>query len=381
MKQNFSKAFTLIELLVVVSIMLILSLVVMTAIMDARKESRDTARATTAEQLSLGIRLYKEAEGKYPVYPNGVELGVGNPIDAQLAPFVKQIPKDPLTQGTGDEYEYWYYPNFLCNGERRDVVLVKKMEFDDNGNFDEVCGGGAVLPMETGLIPRAHAQTACSEQRNYSDRDGIPAAIKARVGNIGTGTWGVFADQASANKTCEIFGFARGTIVGTRGWSSPGDNTVVKWVGTSWVTLPAVNNNSMINNLTCTRPGASLSKNTVTQNVTGGLSESVSVSWSTGGQARIDLIYPNGMSKRQWDRNPSPSSVPASQSHITPLMPAGGYTVSVLLESTGQQCNLPLTLLPATVESVDYVDTPTTPVTPTAPNQNYTSAAYVVFIN
>jgi prepilin-type N-terminal cleavage/methylation domain-containing protein len=141
MQSSLQKAFTLIELLVVVSIMMILALVVMTAIIDARKESRDTARATTAEQLSLGIRLYKEAEGKYPAYPNGVELGVGNPIDIQLAPFLREIPKDPLTSGSGDEYEYWYYPNFLCNGVRHDVVIVKQMEMGDNGNFDEVCGG------------------------------------------------------------------------------------------------------------------------------------------------------------------------------------------------------------------------------------------------
>ncbi len=153
------RAFTLIELLVVVTIIAILTSLILLAVFNARKESRDTARATVAEQISLGVRLYKEAHGTYPEYPNGVELGVGNPIDAELAPFLKSSLVDPLGDTAGDEYEYWYYPNFLCNGERRDVVVVKKMEFDDNGNFDEVCGGQAsVIDKSFYLIKKAFAQ-------------------------------------------------------------------------------------------------------------------------------------------------------------------------------------------------------------------------------
>jgi prepilin-type N-terminal cleavage/methylation domain-containing protein len=155
------RGFTLIELLVVISIALVLSLIVLSVVMEARKDARDSIRVAAAEQLALGIRLYKESEGEYPAYPGGVELGVGGAIDTQLGPFIKSIPKDPLGS-TDDVYEYWFYPDFLCNGVRHDVVIVKSMERTENSNFEEVCGGNTSMqstsPALLGLIPTAHAQ-------------------------------------------------------------------------------------------------------------------------------------------------------------------------------------------------------------------------------
>jgi prepilin-type N-terminal cleavage/methylation domain-containing protein len=345
MKIYSQKAFTLIELLVVVSIMMILALVVMTSVVEARKESRDTARATTAEQLSLGIRLFKEATGKYPVYPNGVELGVGNPIDAQLAPFIKEIPKDPLTQGSGDDYEYWYYPNFLCNGERHDVVIVKQMEMGDNGNFNEVCGG-ALLPMEIGLIPKAHA---------------------ASYGGGGYGQSSYYSQSQYA--------YAQ---------SSYGPLVCTATANPNTITLPQSGN-----------------------------SETVQVRWSSGGESTIYLTYPDGYSPRVVDYEyyynlSLPSTAPAGRYTINVYESTRGGTYRGLCPLTLQvnpyvaptQCNDGVdnadtedTLVDmadpgctsgtdtSEVNVVDYVDTPdTTPVTPTEV-ENYTSAAYVVFIN
>ena len=71
-----------------------------------------------------------------------------------------------LGANAGDEYEYWFYPNFVCNGEARDAVIVKKMEFDDNGNFDEVCGGQtSFIEKSFSFIERAFAQGSEGNRR------------------------------------------------------------------------------------------------------------------------------------------------------------------------------------------------------------------------
>jgi prepilin-type N-terminal cleavage/methylation domain-containing protein len=349
MKIYSQKAFTLIELLVVVSIMMILALVVMTSVVEARKESRDTARATTAEQLSLGIRLFKEATGKYPDYPNGVELGakLPGPLDAELAPFIKQIPKDPLTDGEGNDYEYWYYPNFLCNGERHDVVIVKQMEMGDNGNFDEVCGG-AVLPYETGLIPKTHA---------------------ASYGGGGYGQSSYYSQS--------------------------------QYVYAQSAYAPCV---------------VSVSPSTVRLNSSGAIVGALNISWSNNTVLRsVGLYRPDGSYIPQWDRTYSGVPLqhpPTGLSAGTHSVSASGCTAAPLQVNpyiAPTQCNDGVdnadtedTLVDAadpgchtnddlsqpyvsTINSeanvTDYVDTSGGgPVTPTV-TENYTSAAYVVFIN
>jgi prepilin-type N-terminal cleavage/methylation domain-containing protein len=137
MSPKNSYAFTLIELLVVLSIIFIVGAFVATVIFEARKDSRDSIRASSAEQLALGVRLLKEAVGSYPAYPQGVQIGIGNPIDTQLIPFVPRLPVDPV----GDPaFGFWYYSNFSCGSVTKHAILIKQMELQDNENFEAMCG-------------------------------------------------------------------------------------------------------------------------------------------------------------------------------------------------------------------------------------------------
>lgn len=128
------------ELLVVITIISMLAMAIFAVAFNARKESRDLMRVSVSEQYKLSVRLYKEAEGQYPSFPNGVQLGGGDALDALLFPFIREVKKDPLDSGPGSEYSYWYYSNFSCNGETRNVILVRTMEEMRNSNFKSVCG-------------------------------------------------------------------------------------------------------------------------------------------------------------------------------------------------------------------------------------------------
>ena len=131
------RGFTLIELLVVVAIIVILASGIMTVMFTARKDSRDTARMTTAEQIKLSVRLYKEADIGYPNYPTGTQLGIGRAIDAQLLPFLPHAIVDPL--GAGNGYEYWYDSSFICTDVNQRIILIRKMELLENSNFNATC--------------------------------------------------------------------------------------------------------------------------------------------------------------------------------------------------------------------------------------------------
>lgn len=141
---NNKNGFTLIELLVVVSIIVILASLVLTAVFNARKESRDMARATTAEQLKLAVRLYKEAKGTYPIpatgtYDSGAAIVEGSEIYNQLLPYLPNFQVDSMsTQG----HEYWYDSSFICTTATQKAIFVRKLEFPDNSNFNTVCGAG-----------------------------------------------------------------------------------------------------------------------------------------------------------------------------------------------------------------------------------------------
>lgn len=134
--------FTLIELLVVITVIAVLTLTVMTAILNARKESRDYARINHAEQLKLGIRLYKEAEGTYPNYPSGARLIPGSVLATPLAPYVT-VQSDPLGATVAATYSYWYDSSFTCTEAGQRVVLVQTMEDTSNSNLLSLCGSTA----------------------------------------------------------------------------------------------------------------------------------------------------------------------------------------------------------------------------------------------
>jgi prepilin-type N-terminal cleavage/methylation domain-containing protein len=178
-----SKAFTIVELMVVVAIIGILLTIVLASIMEARKDSRDKRRVSDIANIELGLTLYKEKNREYPNYPSGVELGHGGALDDDIKLFNGNVYSDPLSSGSNSEYGYWYYSNFLCNGERVNVIISKKMEKESNGNYNEVCGGGEQLPYEDKkhwFIPRAYAgggggsRSACVVRRFSANPATLP---------------------------------------------------------------------------------------------------------------------------------------------------------------------------------------------------------------
>lgn len=117
-----NKGFTLIELLVVVAIIGIMASVVLASLNDARASARDTVRIQDMKQLHTAFELFYNDNNRYPgpidgVSNNGQMLGVGNPIDAALRPYLDPVPKDPLHDaGNGEAptagavYFYSYDP-------------------------------------------------------------------------------------------------------------------------------------------------------------------------------------------------------------------------------------------------------------------------------
>lgn len=137
------RGFTLIEMLVVVTIIAVLTGVIMTFVFDGRKESRDQVRIADLQQYKLTVRLYEEAHDAYPVYDEGIELGVGEAIDSDLGSFVGQMRADPIADsGGGGSYGYLYDSDFLCNGESHIILAARTMENEKYGNVTEVCGAG-----------------------------------------------------------------------------------------------------------------------------------------------------------------------------------------------------------------------------------------------
>lgn len=128
--------------MVVIAIIAILLTVVMVSITKARSNSRDKARISNLSNLKVAVRLYAEANGEYPNYPAGVEIGQGNQIDTDLAPYMSQFEGDPLSPETGlGLYGYWYTSALLCNGENRPAVMARTMENSKNDNYEQLCGG------------------------------------------------------------------------------------------------------------------------------------------------------------------------------------------------------------------------------------------------
>lgn len=143
-----SNGFTLIELLVVLSVIILLTIGVLSAVFNARKEARDLARVNTAEQLKLGIRLFKEAGGAYPNNPTAAQIVVGSALYNSLAPFLPTINADPLG---GAGFGFWYDSSFTCAGATERVILVRQMEFADNSNFVRQCGATAASGLPSGF--------------------------------------------------------------------------------------------------------------------------------------------------------------------------------------------------------------------------------------
>ena len=144
------RGFTLGEVLVGATIIVLISSVVLLSVSEARKKARDDRRTADLSQVQLALRLYKEANGKYPgagdvtsPFSVGVDLGKGGTIDALLKPYIENVPHDPLGADNHD-YRYAYQSSKTCriDGELHEVVVIfaKKTETGD-GNWPDVCGG------------------------------------------------------------------------------------------------------------------------------------------------------------------------------------------------------------------------------------------------
>ena len=129
-----SFGFSLIELMVVMGIIAVILTISMVSITNIKAQNRDKERKADVAEYQLAIRLYYEQNGDYPDYPNGVQLGVGNTIDAQLSPFLPSLPQDP--DGSS---QYWYDSAFDCNGKVGPVIFTTNMEMGGNSNFATRC--------------------------------------------------------------------------------------------------------------------------------------------------------------------------------------------------------------------------------------------------
>lgn len=136
-KKINNRGFTLVELIISIAIIAILISIITTVLFSARKESRDLTRVNDVQQLSLAVHLYREANGGYPDYADGIVIGVGNTIDTDLAPYLGGIDPDPLSSGA---FSYMYDSEYDCGGTDFPVVIATRMEDEKNSNLEEECG-------------------------------------------------------------------------------------------------------------------------------------------------------------------------------------------------------------------------------------------------
>ena len=79
-----SIGFTIVELIVVISIVLLLVTIVLASIVEARQNTREKKRVSDLANIELALTLYREKNGEYPTYPNGIEIGTGGALDAVI---------------------------------------------------------------------------------------------------------------------------------------------------------------------------------------------------------------------------------------------------------------------------------------------------------
>lgn len=136
---NGQKGFTLIELLVVISIIGVLSTIAMTSLNSARAKARDAKRQSEIDQIRKALELYYADNNQYPVSGGAISPNnewsssndsSWNSLRTQLAPYLTQLPKDPVNSpsswaANANVYSY-YSLSYGCN--RQWYMIVYKPE-------------------------------------------------------------------------------------------------------------------------------------------------------------------------------------------------------------------------------------------------------------
>lgn len=143
------KGFTLIELLVVIAIIGLLSAIVMASLTNARSQSRDSKRFSELRQIQYALALYFDKNGLYPTCLYGGGTCV---TSLQGSPFMKVVPKDPLTG-----LNYTYAANgsganctsFHLGASVENSVNNKQMQTGNDATPQPICTGS--LPDFSGL--------------------------------------------------------------------------------------------------------------------------------------------------------------------------------------------------------------------------------------
>ncbi len=129
------KGFTLVEIVVVISIIVVLLSVILASISQARMNSRDKQRIADLSSIHFALIVYREKNNKFPTGSDNV-IGTGTSFDVAIAPYLANIPKDPLSSGS---YKYRYNSDFTCTEPHQRVLYAQSLENTNNANFSAIC--------------------------------------------------------------------------------------------------------------------------------------------------------------------------------------------------------------------------------------------------
>ena len=111
-KMRNRSGFTIIELIFVVIVIGILSGIMLVAYTGVRQEARDSERKYELEILASAIDKYYLSNGHYPM-PSGwctqisnTASGYDTAFASELAPYLDEVPYDPIHKGTYQGYLY-----------------------------------------------------------------------------------------------------------------------------------------------------------------------------------------------------------------------------------------------------------------------------------
>ena len=107
---RFSGGFTIVELLIVIVVIGILAAITIVAYNSIQTRARDNVRKADIANLAKGIELYYAANGNYPMSSGWCTQYSGPSylaaFTAEIEPYMKNIPLDPLYKQTYQDYFY-----------------------------------------------------------------------------------------------------------------------------------------------------------------------------------------------------------------------------------------------------------------------------------